>query len=119
MPKYRAERVAQEILRDINDILQKKVRDPRVEGVTITDVEVTGDLQQATIYYSVLSDKASDQEAAQTGLEKASGLMRSEIGSRLQIYKTPELYFERDKSIEYGNRIDELIAQLHKDEQER
>lgn len=116
MPKYRAERVAQEILRDINDILRKKVRDPRVEGVTITDVKVTGDLQQATIFYSLLSDKASDRQAAQTGLEKASGLMRSEIGSRLQIYKTPELYFELDRSIEYGNRIDQLIAELHKED---
>lgn len=116
MAKFRAERVAQEILRDVNDILQRKVRDPRVEGVTITDVDVTGDLQQATIYYTVLSDNESDRNDAKTGLEKAKGLIRSEIGSRLQIYKTPEMYFTYDESIAYGNRIDELINQLHREE---
>lgn len=116
MAKYRAERVSQEILRDVNDILLKEVKDPRVEGVIITDVEVTGDLQQATIFYTTMSDLASEREKAQTGLDKASGLIRSEIGKRLNIYKTPEIYFERDRSIEYGNHIDQLLAQLHKND---
>ena len=62
MAKFRAERVSQEILRDVNDILRKTVKDPRVEGVTITDVEVTGDLQQATIFYTTLSELASERE---------------------------------------------------------
>ena len=61
MANYRDRRVGQEILKEVNDILRKKVRDPRVENVTITDVKVTGDLQQATIYYSILSDLASDK----------------------------------------------------------
>ena len=55
MPNYRDRRLAQEILKEVNDILRKKVRDPRVQDVNITDVHVTGDLQQATIYYSLLS----------------------------------------------------------------
>ena len=54
MANYRVDRVAQEILREVNDIIRNTVRDPRVDGVTITDVELTGDLQQATIYYSTL-----------------------------------------------------------------
>ena len=62
MANYRDRRVGQEILKEVNDILRKKVRDPRVENVTITDVKVTGDLQQATIYYSILSDLASDKQ---------------------------------------------------------
>lgn len=62
MANYRDRRVGQEILKEVNDILRKKVRDPRVENVTITDVKVTGDLQQATIYYSILSDLASDKK---------------------------------------------------------
>lgn len=114
MAKFRAERVSQEILRDVNDILRKTVKDPRVEGVTITDVEVTGDLQQATIFYTTLSELASEREKVQKGLEKSSGLVRSEIGKRLNIYKTPEVFFERDRSIEYGNHIDQLLAQLNK-----
>src|SRR5699024_10019168 len=114
MAKFRAERVSQEILRDVNDILRKTVKDPRVEGVTITDVEVTGDLQQATIFYTTLSELASEREKAQKGWENSSGLVRSEIGKRLNIYKKPEIFFERDRSIEYGNHIDQLLAQLNK-----
>ena len=81
---YRVGRLSQEIQREVNDILVKRVRDPRVSGVTITGVEVTGDLQNATIYYSILS-----------------------------IYVTPEIKFEQDQSVRYGNRIDELLNQLH------
>ncbi|MDT2815447.1 30S ribosome-binding factor RbfA [Vagococcus carniphilus] len=116
MANYRDRRVAQEILREVNDILQKKVRDPRVENVTITEVRVTGDLQQATIYYSSLGDKASEKEKVQQGLEKASGLIRRELGHRLQIYKTPELLFELDSSVAYGNHIDDLIRGLNKND---
>lgn len=57
MAHYRVGRLEQEIQKEVNDILLKRVRDPRVQGVTLTGVEVTGDLQQATIYYSILSDK--------------------------------------------------------------
>ena len=56
--------VGQEIMREVNDILNKRIRDPRVQGITITDVRVTGDLQQATIYYSLLSDLASEQQSS-------------------------------------------------------
>ena len=115
MANYRDRRVAQEILREVNDILRKRVRDPRVQDVTITDVRVTGDLQQATIYYSILSDKASDRENAQRGLEKATGLIRKELGQGLTLYKTPELVFEVDSSVQYGNKIDELLRNLNKE----
>lgn len=117
--QYRVDRLAQEIQREVDDILLKRVRDPRVQGVTITGVDVTGDLQQATIYYSILSDKASDMEKVQAGLDKATGLIRSELGARLNIFKTPEIKFERDKSIAYGSRIDRLINKLHQQEQDK
>lgn len=113
MPNYRVGRVSQEILREVNDILIKKVRDPRVKNVTITDVELTGDLQQAKIYYSTLDKEKEKQEETQAGLEKAAGLVRKELGSRLKIYKTPEISFARDESVEYGNRIDELLKKLN------
>ncbi|MGX7350921.1 ribosome-binding factor A [Enterococcus canis] len=115
MANYRDRRVGQEIMREVNDILRKRVRDPRVQDINITDVHVTGDLQQATIYYSLLSERASDRQKAQEGLEKAKGLIRRELGQRLQIYKTPELFFELDESVAYGNHIDELIRKLHED----
>ncbi|GAA3008537.1 30S ribosome-binding factor RbfA [Tetragenococcus solitarius] len=116
MANYRDRRVAQEILKEVNHLLQKKIRDPRVQDVTITDVHVTGDLQQATIYYSILSDDASAKKEAQLGLEKAKGLVRREVGHALSIYKTPEIFFELDESVEYGERIDEVIRELHENE---
>lgn len=115
MANYRVGRVAQEIQREVNDIIRKRVRDPRVQGINITDVRVTGDLQQATIFYSTLFDEEKDVENAQLGLDKATGLIRKELGQRLSIYKTPELTFERDESVAYGNRIDELLRDLNKD----
>lgn len=115
MANYRVGRVAQEIQREVNDIIRKRIRDPRVQGINITDVRVTGDLQQATIFYSTLSDEEKDVENAQLGLDKATGLIRKELGQRLSIYKTPELMFERDESVAYGNRIDELLRDLNKD----
>lgn len=117
MPNHRIERVSQEIQREVNDILQKRVKDPRVQGITITDVAMTGDLSEATVYYSSLAEKASEREKIQTGLDKAAGLVRSEIGKRIKLYKTPEIKFKLDESIEYGNRIDQLLAQLHQNEE--
>ena len=115
MANYRDRRVAQEILKEVNQVLRKSVRDPRVENVNITDVHVTGDLQQATIYYSILSDLASDMKAAQTGLEKATGLIRREIGKALTLYKTPEITFELDESVAYGSKIDEMLRKLNQE----
>lgn len=115
MANYRDQRLAQEILKEVNDILRKKVRDPRVQDVNITDVKVTGDLQQATIFYSILSDDPEEQKTAREGLEKAKGLIRREIGHALSIYKTPEILFELDNSVSYGSKIDQMIRDLNKD----
>lgn len=115
MAIHRERKVAQEIQRELADILKRRVKDPRVQDLTITEVKVTGDLQQATIYYSLLSDLASDDKRAEEGLKKATGIIRKELGSRLSIYKTPELIFERDTSVQYGEKIDDLIRKLNED----
>lgn len=112
MSNHRVGRVTQEILREVNDILLNMIRDPRVEGVTITEVELTGDLQQATIYYSTLETDKETKKDTQEGLDKATGIIRKELGNRLTIYRTPEIEFARDKSVEYGNRIEELLNDL-------
>ncbi|CAH1850273.1 MULTISPECIES: 30S ribosome-binding factor RbfA [Convivina] len=110
----RAGRLAQEIQRDVSDLLLKRINDPRLQDVTITSVDVSGDLQIATIYYSILSDATSEQEKVAQGLQAASGLIRKELGSRLTVYKIPELRFELDSSVQYGDHIESLIRQLHK-----
>lgn len=119
MANYRAGRVKQEILREVNTILSKNIKDPRIKDVTITDVDLTGDLQNATIYYSTLQELASDREKVQLGLEKATGLIRKELGSKLSLYRTPEIEFKRDESIAYGNKIEELIRQIHDEDNAR
>ncbi|HLQ75002.1 MAG TPA: 30S ribosome-binding factor RbfA [Alloiococcus sp.] len=116
MANHRPGRVAQEIRREATDILRHSIRDPRVDGVTITDVEVTNDLQHAKIFYSTLKDDETTKTETQEGLDKASGLVRSEIGGRIKLYKTPEIRFVRDESLEYGNRIDQILNELHEKE---
>ena len=109
---FRTDRVGMEIKREINEILQKKVRDPRVQGVTITDVQIVGDLSMAKVYYTIMSDLASDNQKAQIGLEKATGTIKRELGRKLTLYKIPDLVFEKDQSIEYGNKIDQMLRAL-------
>ena len=110
--QFRTDRVGMEIKREINEILQKKVRDPRVQGVTITDVQMVGDLSMAKVYYTIMSDLASDNQKAQIGLEKATGTIKRELGRKLTLYKIPDLVFEKDQSIEYGNKIDQMLRAL-------
>lgn len=109
---FRTDRVGMEIKREVNEILQKKVRDPRVQGVTITDVQMVGDLSMAKVYYTIMSDLASDNQKAQIGLEKATGTIKRELGRKLTLYKIPDLVFEKDQSIEYGNKIDQMLRAL-------
>ncbi|HFR3551639.1 TPA: 30S ribosome-binding factor RbfA [Streptococcus suis] len=109
---FRTDRVGMEIKREVNEILQKKVRDPRVQGVTITDVQMVGDLSMAKVYYTIMSNLASDNQKAQTGLQKATGTIKRELGRKLTLYKIPDLVFEKDQSIEYGNKIDEMLRAL-------
>ncbi len=110
--QQRVERVQAEVLRLVSEILASDVKDPRVNGVTVTEVDLTGDLQDATVYYSSLDDDPATMEEVQKGLDKASGMIQSKVGQNLTTYHTPRLVFKRDTSIEQGNRIDQLLNQL-------
>ncbi len=109
---FRTDRVGMEIKREVNEILQKKVRDPRVQGVTITDVQMVGDLSMAKVYYTIMSNLASDNQKAQTGLEKATGTIKRELGRKLTLYKIPDLVFEKDQSIEYAIKLTKCCVLL-------
>lgn len=107
----RANRVAEQMKKELGGIIGQKLKDPRIGFVTVTDVEVTGDLQQATIFISVLG-RESEKEDTLKGLNKAKGFIRSEIGQRIRLRITPEINFEFDESVAYGNRIDSLLRQV-------
>lgn len=101
--------------KELGEIIGRKLKDPRIGFVTVTDVAVTGDLQQATIYITVLDGDRNDTLRA---LEKAKGFIRSEIGQRIRLRVTPELLFEFDESAAYGNRIDNLLRQINQSSNE-
>src|SRR5699024_9156516 len=107
----RANRVAEEIKKELGEILTVKLKDPRVGFVTVTDVDVTGDLQQAKVVISVLGDKEKKNETLQ-GLAKAKGIIRTETGKRIRLRKTTEISFEYDEALEYGNRTETRLRDL-------
>ena len=113
--KHRVGRVEGEILRELTKILQKDIRDPRLSDVTITAVECT----YATVYYSLLTEDPEKEKEVSEALDKAKGMMRHLLGQVLTVYKVPELIFKRDNSVKYGSKIDRLIAEVRKQDQER
>jgi ribosome-binding factor A len=118
MEYKRSDRVADLLKKEIADLVFRRVKDPRVTDVTISGVEVSGDLKQARVFFCVMG-RGSDKEAkdnAVAGLEKARGFIRLELGRRLSLRYVPQLQFEYDTSFEYGDRIEKLLKELHKDE---
>lgn len=115
MSNKRVNRISEQIKKEVGDILNTKLKDPRIGFVTVTDVEVTNDLQQATIFISILGDE-EEKQSTLVGLTKASGFIRSEIGKRIQLRKTPEIKFSYDESLEYGNKIESILRKLNEEE---
>lgn len=106
----RVTRMADQIHKDIMSILRLKVKDPRVEWVTVNEVEVTNDYSLAKIYYSTL-DKSKEPQVAKA-LESAKGFIRSELSKGLTTYTVPELKFIFDTSLERGGHILSLISKV-------
>jgi len=115
MPTRRQERVSERIHEEISDLLQKRIRDPRLTYVTVTDVVVSADLKLAKVFISALGDRESRDNALQ-GMQHAAGYIRRELAHRLHLRFTPELRFLLDDSWERGARIDELLEQLQSTE---
>lgn len=115
---HRANRVGEQMKKELSDIIGRKIKDPRIGFVTVTDVQLTGDLQQAKVYISVLGDE-EQRENTLKGLAKAKGFIRTEVGQRIRLRKTPEIIFEFDESVDYGNRIENLLHQIHQDNREK
>jgi len=112
----RVARVAELIKREVSQMLLNGIKDDRVGVgmVSVTDVNVSGDLQHAKIYVSIYgSDNAREQTMA--GLKSATGYVRSELGHRIRLRRTPEVVFHEDRSIERGTRVLSLINRLNRD----
>lgn len=104
----RRDRVAEQIRRELAELLRSEVKDPRVGMVSITDVEVTADYAHAKVFFSTLAGSERVAEVL-AGLEKASGFLRRELGRRITIHTTPQLHFVFDQSLERGADLSALI----------
>lgn len=119
-PGRRVERVAALIRRETSELLINGIRDERVHQgmVSITNVEVSGDLQHCKIFVSVLADgKARNQ--VMDGLQAASGYLRGELGRRLQMRRAPEVVFQLDRGLEKGTSVLSLLGELERERQVR
>lgn len=115
MGQLRAEKVQEFIKQELSTIILTELKDPRVGFITVTRVEVTGDLRSAKVYISLMG---SDEEKAVTwqALQRAVGYLRSEIGKRIRLRFTPELTLHLDETLEYSARIQELLTKIKAEE---
>ena len=97
-----------QVLRTLSELLRFDVKDPSLNGVSLTSVEMTRDVSVAKIYFSILNPE-DDPNSALEGLQRASGFLRSKLGSALKIRHVPELRFLHDDSVAHGIKISKLI----------
>ena len=113
----RSARVASELGRLLNEMLLREIKDPRLHGVQITDVELSGDLSVARIFFSLL-DPDGEQAPAEAALHSATGFIRRKVGRELRLRRVPELRFVRDESARRGFEISRLIDRARADDSE-
>ncbi|BFH63821.1 MULTISPECIES: 30S ribosome-binding factor RbfA [Paenibacillus] len=115
MAKIRVGRVGEQIKKELSQLIQSELKDPRIGFLTVTGVDVTNDLSQAKIYLSVLGDEEQKANSLKA-LEKANGFLRSELGKRIRLRHIPELIFKFDESIAYGSHIEKLLGEISKND---
>ena len=110
------ERLGATFTEEISKIILEEIKDPDIKFVTITSCNISSDLSYAKVYFTCLNDKR--REEILKDLNKASGFIRKELCERVEIRKMPELTFVYDDSIEYGNKIEKIIEEIHEKEKE-
>lgn len=112
--QLRIEKLQELIKQEMSKMLLKELKDPRIGFVTVTDVEMTGDLREAKIYVSIMGG-AEQVKNSLEGLNSALGFIRREIGQRVRLRFTPEISFALDTSLDYGDHIQKLLLQVEGD----
>jgi len=111
----KTERLANVLLKEISNILMLEIKDKDIKFVTITHVDLSSDLSYAKVYFTVLDDEKKD--TVLKDLNNAKGFIRNELIKRkIEMRKIPELSFVYDNSIEYGNKIEKIIEEIHKED---
>nr|MBL8412595.1 30S ribosome-binding factor RbfA [Dechloromonas sp.] len=107
----RSDRVAEQVRRDLADLIRSELKDPRVGMVSLTAVELTPDYAHAKVFFATLNDE--HLEEVEQGLKRAAGFLRRELGRRIHIHTLPELHFVYDNSIERGASMSALIERAN------
>jgi len=107
----RATRVGDQILKCAAELLLQKVKDPRVNGITLTGVDISNDLKNATVFYSLIGGE-DDIKRAQVGLDRAKGYIKREIGLNIKLRNVPEIIFKHDPTLDTGNRLEKLFQKI-------
>jgi ribosome-binding factor A len=110
----RSKKVEGQLKKEISTVLQEELKDPRIGFVTVTRIDLTGDLRHAKVYFSIMGDEDA-QNAGMEGLQSAAGYIRKHVGEKLQLKYVPELSFRLDKSAEYSMNLEKTFERL-KDE---
>lgn len=113
--KLRSQRIADRIHEDLSEILLQEISDPRLAGVSVTDVTVDRELTVADIYFSALEGAERSKEILE-GFQHAQGFLRRELSQRIELRTFPRLRFRWDPTYERAERIERLIASLHEDD---
>jgi ribosome-binding factor A len=109
----RVEKVAEEIRKEVSNVIHDELKDPRLGFVTVTGVQLSKDLSFARIYFSVLG-KEEEYIKTKEALDSATGFIRSLIAQRLRLRFVPEIVFKEDHSSEYSMRIEEVLNEIKK-----
>jgi ribosome-binding factor A len=116
-PTYkRSARVGDQMKQEIADILMRKIKDPRIGFVTVTDVDLSDDLKNAKVFISIYG---GDKEATFKGLKSATAFIRSELGKRMRMRCVPELLFRFDSTVEQGAHIMELLREIDEKQEKK
>lgn len=111
MSKIRQKRTAEHIQLILSELLLRDMRDPRLQGLTITEVRIDRELQYADIYINALGDDSREEEIM-AALEKATGFMRRDLAQKLSLRTVPQLHFHWDPTLAHAERISELLDSL-------
>jgi ribosome-binding factor A len=112
----RADKVRKALIREVSDLLQKNIKDPRISGlVSVTDIDLSNDCRYAKVFVSVYGSEEERQKTMQA-LESSTGYIRSEIGKRISMRFTPEIKFKIDDSLERGARVTDLLNKISQGE---
>jgi ribosome-binding factor A len=110
----RPQKLGDLIQRELSELVQRELRDPRVGMITITSVDVSPDFSHAKVFFTTL--RCEQIVEAKEGLRRAAGFLRTQLARRIKLYTTPELRFEYDESVERGDRLSRLIDSIRKND---